>query len=117
MNPEGFFNYFGSLSLQSNALLNQLIANIFFDEVEHIKDATGLHIYIVYNPITLSTMQQMKRRGGNALGLSASTGPLTSKVPNLHRSKCTKNDYSFEYKPPLGPRTRYATNAFIHRQF
>lgn len=79
MNPEGFFNYFGSLTLQSNSLLNQLIANIFFDEVDNIKNAAGLQIYIVYNPITLSAIQNMEKRGGNALGLDGSAGPLTSK--------------------------------------
>ncbi len=83
MNAEGFFNYFGSISFHSDATLSLLIANIFVDEVESIKNATGVQVYIVYNPVTLSAMGHMKKRGGNALGLDADGGPLTSKIPTL----------------------------------
>lgn len=79
MNEAGFFNYFGSITVRSQTAINIKIANIFFDEVDRIKDAEGLQIYIVYNPITVPAMRQMRRRGGNALGLDPESGPLTSK--------------------------------------
>ena len=78
MNEYGFYNYFGSITIQSQTRINMEVANIFFDEVEHIKDATGLQVYIVYNPVSVPAMEQMRRRGGNALGLEPSSGPLTS---------------------------------------
>jgi hypothetical protein len=79
MNGEGFYNYFGSLTVRNQLDIHTKIAYIFFDEVETIKSATGLQIYIVYNPVTVPAMEQMQKRGGNALGLGPSDGPLTSK--------------------------------------
>ena len=78
MNAEGFYNYFGSITVRSQTEINMKIANIFFEEVERIKHAPGLQIYIVYNPVTVPAMKQMRKRGGNPLGLDPSDGPLTS---------------------------------------
>ncbi|KAK0613275.1 hypothetical protein B0T14DRAFT_437459 [Immersiella caudata] len=87
MNADGFFNYFGSTTVKSGADINMKIASIFFDEVEGIKNAPGIQIYIVYNPITVPAMQQMSKRGGNALGLRPQDGPLTIININLHWSE------------------------------
>ncbi|KAK1749452.1 bifunctional solanapyrone synthase [Echria macrotheca] len=87
MNAEGFFNYFGSVTIKSQTEIDMKIANIFFEEVESIKNAPGIQIYIVYNPITVPAMKQMRKRGGNALGLNPEDGPLTIVNINLHWSE------------------------------
>lgn len=85
MNRQGYYNYFGSMTFQSGTEINVKIANIFFDQVQLIKDVPGLQIYIVYNPVTEPAMTQMKKRLGNALGLNPDDGPLTSKF-SLNRT-------------------------------
>lgn len=85
MNRQGYYNYFGSMTFQSGTGINVKIATIFFDQVQLIKDAPGLQIYIVYNPVTEPAMMQMKKRQGNALGLNPDDGPLTSKF-SLNRT-------------------------------
>ena len=77
MNKKGFFNFFGSLTVRSNAQVSIALARIFQQEVDLIRDTAGLQVYIVYNPLTLNAMRQMMKRGGNALGLSEEHGPLT----------------------------------------
>lgn len=85
MNAEGFYNYFGSTTVRSQADINMRIAQIFFEETESIRDAIGTQVYIVYNPVTVTTMERMRGRGGNALGLNPESGPLTSKCPGSSR--------------------------------
>lgn len=90
MNAAGFFNYFGSVTVKNNVKVFMAIAETFRDEVSSIKDALGLQIYIVYNPLTVSTIQKMSRRGGNALGIRSGDGPLTSKLIHvLFSQMCT----------------------------
>ncbi|CAD6576146.1 MAG: hypothetical protein ASARMPRED_007618 [Alectoria sarmentosa] len=86
MNAAGFFNYFGSVTVKNNVKVFMAIADTFREEASSIKDALGLQIYIVYNPLTVSTIQKMSRRGGNALGIRPSDGPLTIVNINLHWS-------------------------------
>lgn len=78
MNEEGNFNYFGSITVRSDPLLCQRIAAIFQRESRSIVEVVGVKAYIVYNPLTAGTMQRMKRRGGNALGLDGEEQPLLS---------------------------------------
>ncbi|KAI9752324.1 MAG: hypothetical protein M4579_005667 [Chaenotheca gracillima] len=89
MNKDGYYNFFGSMTVKSNAEVNAEIAAVFCDEVGAIANASGLQIYIVYNPLSVSTVQQMQRRGGNALGLVDRDGPLTVVNINLHWSNST----------------------------
>jgi hypothetical protein len=77
MNAEGFFNFFGSVTVRSNANVSMALAEIFQDEVDAIKEEPDLQVYIVYNPLTRNALRQMKQRGGNALGLTEEDGPLT----------------------------------------
>ena len=83
MNAAGFFNYFGSVTVKNSVRVFMAIADTFREEVSSIKDALGLQIYIVYNPLTVSTIQKMSRRGGNALGIRPGDGPLTSKLNHV----------------------------------
>ena len=77
MNPPGFYNFFGSVTVRSNAEVSMAVAEVFKDEVELIKGAPDLQIYIVYNPLTRNALSHMKQRGGNALGVKEDDGPLT----------------------------------------
>ncbi|KAK9784142.1 putative Bifunctional solanapyrone synthase [Seiridium cardinale] len=85
VNEAGYFNYFGSITIRSNPGLSQRIAVIFQEEVQNILDVAGVKAYIVYNPLTVDTMRQMKRRGGNTLGLD-SEEPLIIINLNMHWS-------------------------------
>ena len=100
MNPAGFFNYFGSFTVKNNVGVFIAIAAIFEDEVLHIKEALGLQVNMVYNPLTLSTIKQMSRRGGNALGIRPGHGPLTSELIRLSHSHLS-DICSCEYQSPL----------------
>ena len=79
MNAAGFFNYFGSITVKNNVKAFMNIADIFREEVLRIQDTSGLQVYVVYNLLSVSTIEKMARRGGNALGIKTSDGPLTSK--------------------------------------
>lgn len=92
MNEAGYYNYFGSVTVHSKAEVSLALAQIFREEAQAIKGAEGLHVFIVYNPLTLETLMHMQKRGGNALGLAPEDGPLTSEfgarqsMPNTDKS-------------------------------
>jgi len=80
MNREGFYNYFGSVTVKSDVRVFMAIAEVFKEEVAKITDVRDLQVYIVFNPLTVETIRMMGRRGGNALGIEVEDGPLTSKI-------------------------------------
>jgi hypothetical protein len=88
MNLPGFYNYFGSVTV-NHAEVHLALADVFCDEVFSVHKAAGLQLYIVYNPLTVETLQKMQARGDNALGIKIEEGPLTSK--SLH-SEDTKEE-------------------------
>lgn len=90
MNENGLFNFFGSVTVESDARLLLAFANIFQEEVEVIKTESDLGINIVYNPITLNTLRHMKQKGGNALGLKEEDGPLTGMCDSNRRLQVSK---------------------------
>lgn len=77
-NPAGKFNFFGSVTVANNPSLFGVLAEIFEEESLGILDAHGLEAFIVYNPLHQATIQKMKVRGGNALGIEVDDGPLMS---------------------------------------
>lgn len=77
MNAEGFFNFFGRVTVRSGANVSMALATIFQEEVEVIKREPNIQVYIVYNPLTRNALSKMKKRGGDALGLAEEHGPLT----------------------------------------
>ena len=87
MNPPGFFNFFASTTIKNDAGAFMALARVFQSKVVSIKDAADLQVYIVYNPLSISTIEKMQRRGGNALGIKASDGPLISKFSCLPSTK------------------------------
>lgn len=85
MNEKGHFNFFGSVTVKSNAKLFLAFADIFQEEVDVIKTEADLGINMVYNPLTRNALRQMKRNGGNALGLKEEDGPLTGSCESCCR--------------------------------
>ena len=76
MNPAGYFNLFGSITVKNDVETLISLAELFMKQIEMVKGAAGLHIYIVYNPVTESTIHKMQTRGGNSFGIRPEDGPL-----------------------------------------
>ncbi|KAF4628749.1 hypothetical protein G7Y89_g9408 [Cudoniella acicularis] len=84
LNPPGYYNYFGTHTVKSDDKAHMLIAKIFLEEAEAVVDVNDLKLYIVYNPLTIETIQKMGLRGGNCLGINEHDGPLTIVNINMH---------------------------------
>ena len=83
MNPPGFYNYFGSVTVKNNAKAHLALADEFFNEITKISHVSDLQAFIVYNPLTKEALEHMRKRGGNALGINVQDGPLTSRFSLL----------------------------------
>ncbi|WPH01297.1 Hypothetical protein R9X50_00413500 [Acrodontium crateriforme] len=116
MNPHGFFNLFGSLTVYNDSDLFTMLARVFMAEIEHIKTIEGLQVYIVYNPLTSKALSHMQKRGGNALGLESRDGPLTIININLHWSKQNDNDQMYVFMRNLikGLRSTAVQKGLLH---
>ncbi|ETS78822.1 hypothetical protein PFICI_08675 [Pestalotiopsis fici W106-1] len=77
VNEDGFFNFFGSMTVKSGVEINLIVADIFQEEASKITNIPGIQVYIVYNPLTTPTIKKMTRRGGNTLRIQETDGPLT----------------------------------------
>ncbi|RDW59488.1 FAD binding-containing protein [Coleophoma cylindrospora] len=75
-NPYGFRQTFWALMVQNDAELMNTIVSIFQSETNGIVNASGLVASCVFQPITVPMLSHFSKNGGNALGLSASDGPL-----------------------------------------
>lgn len=84
MNPDGFFNLFGSMTVHNNAEVFVEIADIFRETMFEGTTADDVEIYTVFNPLTTPTITKMQQRGGNALGLKPEMGPLVGEYPIRH---------------------------------
>jgi hypothetical protein len=87
MNPPGFYNYFGSITVKNDARAFLSLASVFFEELLYIQKSDGLRVNIVYNPLTIETIRRMHTRGGNALGIDVEDGFLMSK--SHHAGTCS----------------------------
>lgn len=85
MNKYGYYNFFGTVTVSNDAALLGVLAELFKVQVEAMKYAAGLQVYIVFNPLTTNAMRKMRKHGGNALGLSPEDGPLISKSSSSHQ--------------------------------
>lgn len=75
--PLGDRNIWGSITLHPSIELEQKIINLFQSHINSIKNITGLRPSIVFQPLSRNMIKQMRKRGGNALGLADQSGPLT----------------------------------------
>ncbi len=82
-NPSGFRETYFTATYQTDAALITEILDIYMSEVETIKDAENVLPAITIQPITQNTIAHFRKRGGNALGISESDGPLTRKPSSL----------------------------------
>jgi hypothetical protein len=76
MNPDGYFNLFGSMTVHNNAKVFFRIADIFRDTMSDATTADNIELNIVFNPLTSPAIAKMQQRGGNALGIFPDDGPL-----------------------------------------
>lgn len=106
--------------VKNNASVHMAIAGVFREEVLGITDITGLHIYIVYNSLTLETIKNMKKNGGNALVLTLKMAHLQvsrGRVPHFHESLLAKTrNSSHQYQSPLEPFERHTTDGRFHEE-
>ena len=98
MNPAGYFNLFGSVTVKNEVQILWDLAEGFTREIEAVKGAAGLHVYIVYNPVTVSTIRKMQARGGNALGMKPLDGPLVGSYRLSVSKPFTADVFSCEHK-------------------
>lgn len=78
-NPAGFRETYTTATFKNSAELQVKILDIFHEEVEGIKDAKGILPALVMQPITKDMISHFPKRGGNALGIVESDGPLICK--------------------------------------
>lgn len=75
-NPSGFRETYTTATLKNSPELQIKITELFVHEIETIKDAAGLLPALVMQPITEPMISHFSKRGGNALGIAESDGPL-----------------------------------------
>jgi hypothetical protein len=55
------------------------VVEIFVEEATSLLDVAGFAPAMAFQPFSLNIIENMKKNGGNVLGLSTTDGPLTSK--------------------------------------
>lgn len=84
-NPGGFRETYTTATFKNNPELQVKILDIFVHEVDGIKDAKGILPALVMQPITKDMISYFSKKGGNALGISESDGPLICTLPLCSR--------------------------------
>ena len=79
MNPDGYFNLFGSMTVHNDAEVFVKIADVFRKTMSGAITADDIELYTVFNPLTAPVIAKMQKRGGNALGIFPDDGPLVGK--------------------------------------
>jgi hypothetical protein len=75
-NPKGLRETYWAVSFKLDKDFVSYVKDVFFQEVATIADAPALIPACTLQVITVPQLQKMTKNGGNALGLSASSGPL-----------------------------------------
>ncbi|KAL9018438.1 MAG: hypothetical protein Q9185_004281 [Variospora sp. 1 TL-2023] len=74
--PPGFRQTYRSVTFKNNAEIQQRVFDIFFEEMDPIKDLTGIVPALAMQPISKSVIALFSKNGGNALGLADEEGPF-----------------------------------------
>ncbi|KAF2643780.1 FAD binding domain-containing protein [Massarina eburnea CBS 473.64] len=82
-NPDGLRETYWAMTFKLDKDLVSYVKDVFYDELAAITDAEGLVAAATMQVITVPQLQNMVKNGGNALGLSASSGPLLLVNPNM----------------------------------
>lgn len=69
-------------SFKNDAQVQHQIFDIFFEEIDPIKDIAGAIPALIMQPISKDTISRFSRNGGNALGLADAEGPLMREFRN-----------------------------------
>jgi len=75
-NPGGFRQSYWAMMVKNSASLMADITAIYMEEVEPIKNVTGVVPSLIFQPITLDQISHFSKNGGNALGITPNAGPL-----------------------------------------
>ncbi|EXJ71952.1 uncharacterized protein A1O5_04454 [Cladophialophora psammophila CBS 110553] len=75
-NPDGLRETYWAATYKLNKNHTASVRDIFFEELDSIKDAAGLVPAATLQVITEGQLAAMTQNGGNPLGLSASAGPF-----------------------------------------
>lgn len=72
-------NVFATYTAYPSEELENLAVQIYMEEVQAVKNVTGLTTQLIVEPIPIKAIQTSSARGGNALGLSNADGALVGK--------------------------------------
>ncbi|OXV07629.1 hypothetical protein Egran_04606, partial [Elaphomyces granulatus] len=75
-NPDGLRESYWTFTCKLDADYLTFLTDLFFTEINPIKGVLGVLPVLVLQVIPTSTIKQMQKNGGNALGLNPSDGPL-----------------------------------------
>lgn len=75
-NPDGLRESYWTFTCKLDSDYLTFLTNLFFSEIDPIKGVLGVLPVLVLQVIPTSTIEQMQKNGGNALGLDPSDGPL-----------------------------------------
>lgn len=67
--------YWALMTQNSLPLLNEM-TEIYIEEVDKIKNVTGVVPALIIQPVTTSVISHFSKNGGNALGITDADGPL-----------------------------------------
>lgn len=75
-NPSGLRETYWTATYKLDKTLATYVVDTFAEEIDPVKDAEGIIPAAVMQIITTDMLTHMEKNGGNALGISASDGPL-----------------------------------------
>ncbi|OAG24666.1 FAD-binding domain-containing protein [Alternaria alternata] len=75
-NPKGYRESFWTSSSKLDRDLVQFMFDATYEEFANIRDVAGILPANTFQIITVPQLEQMQKKGGNALGLSPSDGPI-----------------------------------------
>jgi hypothetical protein len=75
-NPKGYRETYWTGSSKLDQEMVEFVFDITFDEFAKIRDVAGIVPANTLQVITVPQLEQMQKKGGNALGLSPSDGPI-----------------------------------------
>jgi hypothetical protein len=75
-NPDGLRETYWAASFILDLRMLNFITDVFLEETKPIESVPGIVPALVLQVITDGQLEQMRKNGGNALGLSAKNGPL-----------------------------------------
>lgn len=75
-NPKGYRETFWTASSKLDRQMVQFVFDVSFEEFAKIRDVQGIVPANTLQVITVPQLEQMQKKGGNALGLSPADGPI-----------------------------------------